>query len=292
MIIIYCLSIAAKSPGAYEELRLNEKKGTGILVLPSQRTLLDYRNYIRPQRGFNEKVITELREKTEGFTEEEKFVILLSDEMRIQEDLVWDKNSELIWFVDLGDIDLNNAILKNTQELATHVLVFMVKSVVNPLSYSLATFATTAIRSTEIFVLFWRCVAILEMSCNLKVVAATSDGASSNRKFVKMHKDTDGNAGKDVVYRAKNVYANEDRFLYFFADPPHLIKTARNCLANSGAGKNSRVMWNKGDYVLWSHISDLYYENLDGSIASKNPEKKSMEEKKEIHKIVFFLHSV
>ena len=87
------MSIAAKSPGAYEELRLNEKKCTGILVLPSQRTLLDYRNYIRPQRGFNEKVITELREKTEGFTEEEKFVILLSGEMRIQEDLVWDKNS-------------------------------------------------------------------------------------------------------------------------------------------------------------------------------------------------------
>ena len=69
MIIKYCLSIAAKSPGAYEELRLNEKKGTGILVLPSQRTLRDYRNYIRPQRGFNAMIINELREKTKVFAE-------------------------------------------------------------------------------------------------------------------------------------------------------------------------------------------------------------------------------
>ena len=118
-------------------------------------------------------------------------------------------------------------------------------------------------KSTEIFVLFWRCVAILEMSCNLKVIAATSDGASSNRKLIKMHRDTDGGGNKDVIYRAKNVYAEDDRFIYFFADPPHLIKTSRGCVANSGAGKNSRLLWNKGDYILWSHISYMYYENLD-----------------------------
>ena len=63
--------------------------------------------------------------------------------LKIQENLVWDKHSsELIGFVDLGDI--NFAPLKNTlaQTLAKYVLVFLVKSVVNPLSYSFATFAT------------------------------------------------------------------------------------------------------------------------------------------------------
>ena len=63
--------------------------------------------------------------------------------LKIQENLVWDKHSsELIGFVDLGDINVNFATLRNTQTLATHVLVFLVKSVVNPLSYSFATFAT------------------------------------------------------------------------------------------------------------------------------------------------------
>ena len=36
IIIRYCLSLAAKSPSCYEELR-----NSGILVLPSQRTLRD-----------------------------------------------------------------------------------------------------------------------------------------------------------------------------------------------------------------------------------------------------------
>ena len=40
--------------------------------------------------------------------------------MKIQENLVWDKHSgELIGFVDLGDININFATLKNTQAL-TH----------------------------------------------------------------------------------------------------------------------------------------------------------------------------
>ena len=53
--------------------------------------------------------------------------------MKIQEGLVWDKHTgELLGFVDLGDLKLNYATV-----LATHILVFLVKSVVNPLSYSL-----------------------------------------------------------------------------------------------------------------------------------------------------------
>ena len=55
--------------------------------------------------------------------------------MKIQEDLVRDKYSgELIGFVDLGDIHTNFATLDDVKELATHVLVFLVKSIVNPLS--------------------------------------------------------------------------------------------------------------------------------------------------------------
>ena len=75
------------------------------------------------------------------------------------------------------------------------ILVFLVKSVVNSLSYSLATFATTGITSYQIFPLFWKAVNILE-NINLKVIAATADGASPNRKFFRMHKFLDGDAEK------------------------------------------------------------------------------------------------
>ena len=49
-IIKYCLSIAAKSTAAYDQMRL-DKDGAGVLVLPSQRTLRNYRNYIKPKNG-------------------------------------------------------------------------------------------------------------------------------------------------------------------------------------------------------------------------------------------------
>ena len=54
MIIRFCLSIASKSPSAYDELR-----SSNILTLPSRRTLREYRNAIRPKGGSNKEVIHE-----------------------------------------------------------------------------------------------------------------------------------------------------------------------------------------------------------------------------------------
>ena len=148
MIIKYCLNLAAKSSSVYSDLRYDSKTGNGILVLPSLRTLRDYKNYIHPTRGFNPAVINNLAKKTANFSGPERFVTILFDEMMIQEDLVWDKYSgEFTGFVDLGDININYATLKNIEELASHVLVFLVKSIVNPLSFSFASFATTGILS-------------------------------------------------------------------------------------------------------------------------------------------------
>ena len=68
---------------------------------------------------------------------------------------------ELIGFVDLGDIHTNFATLDDVKELATHVLVFLVKSIVNSLSYSLATFATTGVKSFQIMPIFGKLYYIL-----------------------------------------------------------------------------------------------------------------------------------
>ena len=75
------------------------KTGSGILVLPSLRTLRDYKNYTHPTRGFNPAIINDLQKKTVDISGDERFVTILFDEMKIQEDLVWDKYSgELIRF--------------------------------------------------------------------------------------------------------------------------------------------------------------------------------------------------
>ena len=94
----------------------------------------------------------ELRHKVKDFSDKEKFIVLLMDEMKIQENLVWHKhNSELIGYVDLGDIDLNYATLSKVTTVASHVLVFLIRSIVNPFKFSLANFATDGISAPQMF---------------------------------------------------------------------------------------------------------------------------------------------
>ena len=96
------------------------------------------------------------------------------DEMKVQENLVWDKDSgDMIGYVDSGGTDLNY------DEVASHILAFLVRIIINPLKCSLANFATKNGTCVQMFPLFWKAVAILEENCKLKVVGVTSDGASA-----------------------------------------------------------------------------------------------------------------
>ena len=56
-------------------------------------TLRDYKNYIKPQQGFNQEIIQKICPKIKYFSEQKKFVIILIDKMKIQENLVWDKHN-------------------------------------------------------------------------------------------------------------------------------------------------------------------------------------------------------
>ena len=261
MIIRFCLSLAAKSPSCYEELR-NSK----VLILPSQRRLKDYRNAIRPQRGFNDKVIEELKSLTNSYFDVQRYVVLLFDEMKVQSNLVLDKGTgELIGFTDLGDLDLNFAVLDKTDEIATHALAFIVRGVSTQLKFCLAHFSTNGVTASQLMPIFWEAVCILETFCNLWVICTTSDGASPNRRFYRLHKSMDGDADTDVCYRTINLYAPH-RFIYFISDAPHLIKTTRNCLYHSGSGTCTRYMWNDGQFILFQHIAQLYYQDIDNGL--------------------------
>lgn len=248
-VIKWCLHVKYRSSSAYHAIRR-----TGVLTLPSERTLRDYTHYTKERCGFQKHINLELVKEANVMEEKDQYVVLLSDEMKIKEDLVFDKNScELIGFVNLGDINnildtiesrCNSAASEaqiTPSDVATHMLMFMVRGIFTTLEFPYVCIPTRDTTGEELFPIMWEAVKNIE-ECGLKVIAITADGASPNRKFFQMHKKVGQKPG-EVVYKTPNPYSSDNRDIYFMPDVPHLIKTTRNCWSNSFAHSNSRALW-------------------------------------------------
>ena len=167
-----------------------------------------------------------------------KYVVLALDEMKIKEDLVYDKHSSnIIGYVNLGNteqqlLSLEQEVKDGVSQMATHMLQFMVRGICMHLDYPMAHFATNNLSSEQMYPIVWDVIGQLE-SIGLKVMVLTADGASQNRKLFRMHKDPSGsNVVNGAVFKTTNIYA-PDRCVYFVSDVPHLIKTTRNCWEKS-----------------------------------------------------------
>ena len=242
MVIRFCLPLAAKSPSAYDKL-----KKSNILILPSRETLTDYKNAMRAHAEQNRSVIDELIKIVSPLKGYQRCVVLSFDEITIQENLVFEKyTGDLIGYVDLGDIEFNYSNFQNVNDSATQVLVYYVRGIASDLKFSLTYFTVKGVTAYQIMPTFWETVAVLELTCKLQVIATVSDGASPNRKFYRMHEQMSNTDNSSVVYHTINLYAT-GRYIWFFADPPHLMKTARNCIAHSGM---SIYLFNKSNKVI------------------------------------------
>ena len=203
---------------------------------------------MKPGAGFNRQVINELIKIASGLKNCQRYIVLSFDEMKIKE--------------NLGDPESDYASFKVPDSLATHVLVFYIRG--------LGYFGTRDVTAHQLMMQLWKAVTVLEDTCSLHVIAAVSvsDGASSNRGFYRIHQTMDS-SNTHFVYRTINLYARE-RYIWFFADAPHLMKTTRNCMYNSANGK-SRYLWNSGKDILWSHISRIAYDesNRDLKLITK-----------------------
>ena len=151
MIIRFCISLAAKSAFTYDELH-----DSNIVVLPSRRTLRNYWNAIKPNFGFNPPVIAELNKLTSKHKSIECFFGLALDEIKVKLNLVFNKyHDELNGFVNFGDPEPNYGTSTESDKMVMRI--------------------------------FWKTVSILELACNVRVIAIVSDRTSPNRKFYQIH---------------------------------------------------------------------------------------------------------
>ena len=93
---------------------------------------------------------------------------------------------DIIGYVDFGDAELIYAALQKATDIATHVSLFLLRSVVNPFKFSLRNFGTTGTISSQMFPLLWKSIGICELN-SLKVLAVTCNGALPNRNLFRIH---------------------------------------------------------------------------------------------------------
>ncbi len=105
-VIRFCLSLHAKSPAAYKELRESGVLGTA----KGKKTPRDYRNFFKPRASFHPDNIERLKNQTSHYFDTSQSWSLTKH------------SNELIGFVDLGEEELN--VSSGSTDLATHARVF------------------------------------------------------------------------------------------------------------------------------------------------------------------------
>ncbi|KAK3932248.1 Transposable element P transposase [Frankliniella fusca] len=251
------LHLRMLSPAAYDFVK-------GFISLPSQRRLFDYSQFAEAKEGVQEEFLNQLgnliSEKCSA--DFEKYFSLLFDEMSIRSDLVYNaRTGELVGFTNLSSLEEELASLEaeiqgniHEKKLAKKVLVFMLTGAVNPIKFVAAVYSTDDLTAFQLYTRAWDVIYSVE-EAGAKVLTAIFDGASVNRKFINMHV----NAGStNFVHVAENTAASESRPLYFMLDPPHILKTFRNCFANSNCHRNSRALCINNHELSWKAIQALF----------------------------------
>lgn len=118
---------------------------------------------------------------------------------------------------------LKGSSSKNMAPLAKTIMMMMVRSLFSGLEFPYIQFLCNRETGDLLLQRFW--VAIRRIGfMGLKVVGVTADGASSNRRFFRLH----SLSTTTMPHCTNNPYAAEERNIFFFSDPPHLLKSARN----------------------------------------------------------------
>lgn len=69
-----------------------------------------------------------------------------------------------------------------------------------------------------------------------------------------------------LVFDTVNM-CSPNRKRFFIADPPHLMKTIRNCFAKSGQGKKcTRLLTKNNQYIVWKTIERLYLSEMQNTL--------------------------
>ena len=111
--------------------------------------------------------------------------------------------------------------------LTKSVLVLMVRGLYSGLQFPYAKFPCLSIHGVQMFPIIWEAVGCLQ-HYGFHVMGLTCDGLAANQQLFSLHapKNT-----REIVHKTSNPYSILFQTFYFLSDPPHLLKTVRNCFS-------------------------------------------------------------
>ena len=163
LIIKWCLYLHHVSSKAYETIR-----NSGIITLPSCRTLREYKHLSSTKVGFSieaDRQLVDILAQKDGLA---KYGMLLFDEMYVKQGLVYEKSTgALFGFTDLGDVnnqfnDFEKLLSSDgtglQRPLAKTMLVFMFKGLFTNVAMPYAQFPAFSLKGSDMFPLLWEAI--------------------------------------------------------------------------------------------------------------------------------------
>ena len=238
-IIRLCIALHSQSAAAYNLMR-----ESGFMKLPHPSTLHPYSHFADASSGFSAPMLERICKDfhLDSCSEEERNVSLLFDEMKVKSGLVYSaRTGKIVGFTDITEVSNEVSYFERQckgeaePEEASHVLVLMVRGLCSSLHVPVAYYPTKGISSSELYPCISEAIIYLEFA-GFKVRSLVCDGASPNRKFFRLHGN--GTSSSPTYSMANPV--DPSRKVYFICDVPHLLKTTRNNLENSGYHNKTR----------------------------------------------------
>lgn len=259
---MFALNLRYQSPSGYDYLRLKFNKH-----LPHPTTIRKWFSIssVNSGGGMNVSALETIKEAVQDLEKKNLtiFAAISFDEVNIRQHVQYIHAKKYFsGYTNLATLHSEDEPLP----VATHAIVIMLNGINVQLTIPIAHFFITALCAEEKAVLICSILKALS-EIGVRVFTITADGLSSNAAAI----DILGASFKfnNLKPYFKNPF--DGHTIYYFFDPPHMIKLVRNCI-----GECKTLTDNQGRKIEWKFIERLYRATKN-DIASHKLTKKHLQ---------------
>ena len=223
-----CISICYKSPSCYKFL-------TRRLSFPSQSTILNWTGKIEIYEGFDPNLFKLLSERVSRLPEQDRVCTLMIDEVALKSHVDYDRKRKK--FIGVGPSKEKVGEVEYHSEAIVFMLSGLKKKWRQAIGYF---FCLNTMSGAEIFEKLQLCLHLVRLTGMKIKVISCDQGSNFSSLF-----------GLLGISENCPYFLHDSEKIFVSPDPPHLLKSARNCLLNN------KIVTSKGT-ASWDDIKKLF----------------------------------